>query len=65
MNDQAGQRWFTRRGDRFVAAFTCPPELRAAFESLTGELVDLRLAHYTHSRLSSLRRRSGGLLRRS
>jgi SOS-response transcriptional repressor LexA len=53
MDDQAGQRWFTRRGDRFVVDFTCPPELRAAFESLTGELVDLRLAHYTHSRLSS------------
>jgi hypothetical protein len=53
MDDQAGERWFTRRGDRFVADFTCPPELRAAFESLTGELVDLRLAHYTHSRLSS------------
>jgi len=51
MDDQAGQRWFTRRDDRFVADFTCPPELRAAFESLTGELVDLRLAHYTHSRL--------------
>ncbi|MEY3205408.1 MAG: hypothetical protein RLZZ21_1739 [Planctomycetota bacterium] len=53
MDDQAGQRWFTRRDDRFVADFTCPPELRAAFESLTSELVDLRLAHYTHSRLSS------------
>jgi SOS-response transcriptional repressor LexA len=55
MDDQAGQRWFTRRHDRFVADFTCPPELRAAFESLTGELVDLRFAHYTHSRLSSQR----------
>ena len=55
MDDQAGQRWFTRRGDRFVADFTCPPELRAAFEALTGELVDLRLAHYTHSRLASQR----------
>ena len=53
MDDQAGQRWFTRRGDRFVADFTCPPGLRAAFESLTGELVDLRLAHYTQSRLAS------------
>jgi SOS-response transcriptional repressor LexA len=53
MDDQAGQRWFTRRDDRFVADFTCPPELRAAFESITGELVDLRLAHYTHSRPSS------------
>ena len=51
MDDQAGKRWFTRRGDRFVADFTCPPEFRAAFESLTGELVDLRLAHYSQSRL--------------
>jgi len=54
MDDQAGQRWFTRRGDRFVTDFTCPPELRAAFESLTGELVDLRLAHYSRSRLAPI-----------
>jgi superfamily II DNA or RNA helicase/diadenosine tetraphosphate (Ap4A) HIT family hydrolase/HKD family nuclease/SOS-response transcriptional repressor LexA len=54
MDDQAGQRWFTRRGDRFVADFTCPPELRAAFESLTGELVDLRLAHYSRSRVAPI-----------
>jgi len=54
MDDQAGKRWFTRRGDRFVADFTCPPELRAAFESLTGELVDLRLAHYSRSRLAPI-----------
>jgi hypothetical protein len=53
MDGQAGRRWFNRRDDRFVAEFTCPPELRATFESLTGELVDLRLAHYTHSRLAS------------
>jgi superfamily II DNA or RNA helicase/diadenosine tetraphosphate (Ap4A) HIT family hydrolase/SOS-response transcriptional repressor LexA len=51
MDDQAGQRWFTRRDQRFLADFTCPPALRAAFESLTGELVDLRLAHYSQSRL--------------
>jgi hypothetical protein len=54
MDDQAGQRWFTRRGDRFVADFTCPPELRAAFELLTGELVDFRLAHYSRSRLAPI-----------
>lgn len=53
MDDQAGQRWFTRRDDRFVAVFARPLEHRAAFQSLTGELVDLRLAHYTHSPLSS------------
>jgi SOS-response transcriptional repressor LexA len=49
MDEQSGRRWFTRTGDRFGAAFTCPPELRAAFESLTGELVDYRLAHYSQS----------------
>ena len=53
LKEQAGVQWFKREGERFVADFTCPPELRAAFESLTGELVDLRLAHYTHSRLAT------------
>ena len=53
MDDQAGQRWFTRRGDRFVADFTCPPALRAALESLTGELVDFRLARYSRHRAPS------------
>jgi SOS-response transcriptional repressor LexA len=53
MDDQAGQQWFTRRENRFVADFTCPPKICAAFESLTGELVDLRLAHYTQSRLGA------------
>ena len=53
MDDQSGRRWFTRHGDRFVADFKCPPELREAIESLTGELVDYRLAHYTQSRLAS------------
>ncbi|MBU6277594.1 MAG: DEAD/DEAH box helicase, partial [Planctomycetes bacterium] len=51
MDDQSGRRWFTRRGEQFVAAFACEPEQRAAFESLTGEIVDYRLAHYTRSRL--------------
>jgi hypothetical protein len=37
MDDQAGQRWFTRRDDRFVADFTCPPEFREpGFSKLIG-----------------------------
>ena len=51
MDEQAGERWFRREGDRFVAAFACPPELHPPLETLTGELVDYRLAQYTRSRL--------------
>jgi hypothetical protein len=54
LKEQSGVQWFKRQGGRFMAAFTCPPELRAAFESLTGELVDLRLAHYSRSRLAPI-----------
>jgi superfamily II DNA or RNA helicase/diadenosine tetraphosphate (Ap4A) HIT family hydrolase/HKD family nuclease len=53
MDEQAGRRWFVRRGDRFVADFKITAEQRSAFESLTGELVDYRLAHYTRSRLAA------------
>jgi superfamily II DNA or RNA helicase/diadenosine tetraphosphate (Ap4A) HIT family hydrolase/HKD family nuclease len=53
MDEQAGHRWFTTNGESFTAAFTCPAESLAAFESLTGELVDYRLAHYTRSRLGA------------
>ena len=51
MDEQSGRRWFSRRGDFFHAAFDCPAELRTAFQTLTAELVDYRLAHYTRSRL--------------
>jgi len=51
MDEQSGRRWFVRRGDRFVADFPVAAEHRPAFESLTGELVDYRLAHYSQSRL--------------
>lgn len=51
MDDQAGRRWFKREGDRFVTAFKCDADLRADFESMTGELVDYRLAHYARTRL--------------
>ena len=53
MDEQAGRRWFTRRGDRFAANFKIAATHRHAFESLTGDLVDYRLAHYTQSRLVS------------
>jgi len=29
MDEQSGRSWFTRTGDRFVAAFTCPAEFFA------------------------------------
>jgi len=51
MDEQAGRRWFTRRGERFLADFTCPAELQEAFETLSGELIDEQLARYTRSRL--------------
>jgi len=47
MDEQAGRRWFFRKGDWFVAAVACPPDLREAFEKLSGEMVDYRLAGYT------------------
>ncbi len=53
MDEQAGRRWFVRRGNRFIADFKITASHRPAFESLTGELVDYRLAHYTQSRLAS------------
>jgi superfamily II DNA or RNA helicase/diadenosine tetraphosphate (Ap4A) HIT family hydrolase/HKD family nuclease/SOS-response transcriptional repressor LexA len=53
MDEQAGRRWFTRRGDRFQVAFKVAAAHRPAFESLTAELVDYRLAHYTRSRLAA------------
>ena len=29
MDEQSGRSWFTRTGDRFVTAFTCPAEFLA------------------------------------
>ena len=51
MDEQAGRHWFKREGDRFVAAFPCPENLRTDFESMTAELVDYRLAHYAKTRI--------------
>lgn len=51
MDEQAGRHWFKHEGDRFVSAFPCPENLRAAFESMTAELVDYRLTHYAKTRI--------------
>ncbi len=53
MDEQAGRRWFKRDGDRFVSAFPCPEDLRPEFESMTAELVDYRLAHYSKTRIAN------------
>ena len=52
MDNQAKRRWFELRDGKFVPAFTCAAEAQADFESLTGELVDYRLAQYTRTRLA-------------
>ena len=54
MDDQGGRRWFKRDGDRFLTAFSCTEDQRPAFESMTAELVDYRLAHYAKNRIKAI-----------
>jgi superfamily II DNA or RNA helicase/diadenosine tetraphosphate (Ap4A) HIT family hydrolase/HKD family nuclease len=51
LDEQQGRKWFRREGDRFIFAIPCPEEMRAAFESMTGEVVDYRLSQYVRSRI--------------
>jgi superfamily II DNA or RNA helicase/diadenosine tetraphosphate (Ap4A) HIT family hydrolase len=60
MDEQAGRQWFKREGDRFIAAFPCPDNLRPDFESMTAELVDYRLAHYAKTRIEKAAELSAG-----
>ncbi|NQW99449.1 DEAD/DEAH box helicase family protein, partial [bacterium] len=60
MDEQGGRHWFKREGDRFLAAFPCPENLRPGFESMTAELVDYRLAHYAKTRLEKATELSAG-----
>jgi superfamily II DNA or RNA helicase/diadenosine tetraphosphate (Ap4A) HIT family hydrolase/HKD family nuclease len=60
MDEQAGRQWFKREGDRFLAAFPCPENLRPDFESMTAELVDYRLAHYAKTRIGKAAELSAG-----
>ena len=50
MKEQEGTRWFAIEDDRFAAAFSCDDSLRDAFEAMTGELVDFRLAMHAQPR---------------
>ena len=52
--EQLGRQWFKEENGRFVANFACAEGLRPAFESMTAELVDYRLAHYAGSRLRGI-----------
>lgn len=47
---QKGQTWFYRDGDRFGLALDIPERLKHAFEAMTEEIVDWRLAAYAKSR---------------
>ena len=51
MDEQSGKKWFALQDKNFAANFGCPLAGRGAFEQLTGELVDCRLAQYARSRL--------------
>lgn len=46
---QNGERWFELQDDRFRLTVNCPFVLRPAFESMTEELVEWRLAAYSKS----------------
>jgi superfamily II DNA or RNA helicase/diadenosine tetraphosphate (Ap4A) HIT family hydrolase/HKD family nuclease len=51
LDEQQGRKWFRAEGERFVFAIPCAHETRAAFESMTGEVVDYRLSQYAQSRV--------------
>jgi superfamily II DNA or RNA helicase/HKD family nuclease len=51
LDEQEGRRWFRRDGDRFVFAIPCEQDMRTAFETMTGEVVDYRLSQYAQSRI--------------
>jgi superfamily II DNA or RNA helicase/diadenosine tetraphosphate (Ap4A) HIT family hydrolase/HKD family nuclease/SOS-response transcriptional repressor LexA len=53
MKEKNGRRWFTDEGGRFGPGFACPDSLRDAFEVLTGELVDFRLAAHARPRTAA------------
>lgn len=46
---QNGERWFELTGDMLKFKLDCPESLHSAFESMTEELVDWRLAAYSKS----------------
>lgn len=46
---QAGHRWFRESQGLFIAAIDCDESLRPAFEAMTRDLVEYRLAQYAKS----------------
>ncbi len=52
MQEQDGRNWFTIHGDSLRVAFECDERLRGALESMSGELVDFRLAAHARPQAS-------------
>ena len=55
MQEQEGRSWFTIDGDSLRVAFECDARLRGPLESMSGELVDFRLAAHARPRASATR----------
>jgi SOS-response transcriptional repressor LexA len=53
MQEQEGRSWFTIDSDSLRVAFECDERLRGPLESMSGELVDFRLAAHARPRASA------------
>ncbi len=53
MQEQEGRSWFMIDGDSLRVAFECDERLRGPLESMSGELVDFRLAAHARPRASA------------
>jgi SOS-response transcriptional repressor LexA len=53
MQEQEGRSWFTIHGDSLSVGLECDPRLRGTLESMSGELVDFRLAAHARPRAST------------
>jgi superfamily II DNA or RNA helicase/diadenosine tetraphosphate (Ap4A) HIT family hydrolase/HKD family nuclease/SOS-response transcriptional repressor LexA len=53
MQEQEGRSWFTIDDDSLRVAFECEERLRGSLESMSGELVDFRLAAHARPRASA------------
>jgi SOS-response transcriptional repressor LexA len=53
MQEQEGRSWFAIDGDSLRVAFECDERLRGPLESMSGELVDFRLAAHARPRASA------------
>ena len=53
MQEEEGRSWFAIDGDSLRVAFKCDERLRRSLESMSGELVDFRLAAHARQRASA------------